>query len=183
MKTKTQKRFENILLPIAKRLPVNPNLLTLVSVIFTFASAYYVLSSELAIAALFFAIGALLDALDGLTARAHRRETKLGAFYDQTADRINDGAVLIAIILAGYVNLAVGVSTLFLILTASYMSSVIDSLAKKRIGEKISFRPIRSAILFIGLLSGEIVAAVWLLLFIGLWTFFYRLFRARLVLN
>ncbi len=182
MKTKTQARLENILLPIAKRLNINPNMLTILSVIFTLAASYYILRFDLIPAALLFLVGAVLDALDGLVARAHKRETKFGAFLDQTADRVNDGAVIIAIILTGYVDPLIGVSALFFVLLSSYMSAVIDSLTAKRIGEAISFRPIRSAAVFLGLLTGQMVALIWVLLFIGLWTIVYRMFKAKMVL-
>ena len=85
MKTKNQVKLENILLPVAKRVNVNPNLLTTLSLLFTLGSAYYILSSELAMAATLFLFGALLDALDGMVARAHNRVTKFGAFFDQFA--------------------------------------------------------------------------------------------------
>ncbi len=182
MKTKTQAKLENVLLPIAKRLDINPNLLTALSVLLTLAASYYILLSNLTLAALLFLVGCLLDALDGLIARAHKRETRFGAFLDQTADRVNDSLIIIAVIVAGYVDLAIGLSALFFILLASYMSAVIDSLTTKRIGEAISFRPIRSAAVFLGLLTGQVVALVWVLLFIGLWTTVYRLFKARKVL-
>jgi len=182
MKTKTQTRLENILLPVAKRVNVNPNLLTTLSLLFTLGSVYYVLSSELAIAALMFLIGALLDALDGLVAREHHRTTKFGAFFDQFADRVNDGAIVIAIILAGYISVLIGVLALFSVILASYMSAVMDSLAGKKIGEAISFRPLRSIAIFLGLALGYLEAAVWVLLFIGVWSIAYRLFKAKWVL-
>jgi CDP-diacylglycerol--glycerol-3-phosphate 3-phosphatidyltransferase len=37
---------------------------------------------------------AIFDVLDGIVARRTGRETKFGAFYDSTLDRVSDGAVL-----------------------------------------------------------------------------------------
>ena len=182
MKTKTQTRLENILLPIAKRINVNPNLLTVLSIILTLGSAYYILKSELVVAAAFFLVGAILDALDGMVAREHHRTTKFGAFFDQFADRINDGAMVIAIVLAGYISVLIGILALFSVLLASYMSAVMDSLTGKRVGEAISFRPLRSAAIFLGLALGYLGAAVWVLLFIGIWSVIYRLFKAKWIL-
>ena len=182
MKTKTQSRLENILLPIAKRINVNPNLLTVLSILLTLGSAYYILNSKLVVAAALFLVGALLDALDGMVAREHHRTTKFGAFFDQFADRLNDGAIVIAIILAGYISVLIGILALFSVLLASYMSAVMDSLTGKRIGEAISFRPLRSIAIFLGLALGYLEAAVWVLLFIGIWSIIYRLFKARWVL-
>ena len=182
MKTKTQTRLENILLPIAKRINVNPNLLTVLSIILTLGSAYYILKSELVVAAALFLVGAILDALDGIVAREHHRTTKFGAFFDQFADRINDGAMVIAIVLAGYISVLIGILALFSVLLASYMSAVMDSLTGKRVGEAISFRPLRSAAIFLGLALGYLGAAVWVLLFIGIWSVIYRLFKAKWVL-
>ena len=183
MKTKTQAKLENILLPIAKRLDVNPNLLTLLSIASILASAYYILALDLVTASVLFAIGALLDGLDGLVARTHRRGTKFGVLFDQTADRINDGVIVIAVAVAGYIEPFIGLAALFFVFLASYISAVLDSLSGKRIGDIISFRPVRSIVLFAGLLSGEIVVAIWLVLFIGIWATLYRLFKAKWVLS
>jgi len=182
MKTNTQTKLENILLPLAKRVNVNPNLLTILSLVFTLGSVYCILNSELVIASAFFLVGAVLDALDGMVAREHRRATKFGAFFDQFADRVNDGAIVIAIILAGYISVLIGILALFSVILASYMSAVMDSLAGKKIGEAISFRPLRSTAIFLGLALGYLEAAVWALLFIGIWSIAYRLFKAKWVL-
>lgn len=182
MKTKTQTNLENLLLPIAKRVNLNPNFLTILATLFTLASAYYILSAELPIAAFLFLVGALLDALDGLVARVHKRETKFGAFFDQFADRLNDGMIIIAIVLAGYIGVFIGIITLFLVILASYMSAVMDSLAGKRIGEAISFRPLRSLAIFLGLASGYVEIAILAVLFIGIWSVVYRMFKAKWIL-
>lgn len=182
MKTKTQTRLENILLPVAKKINVNPNLLTILSIILTLGSAYYILNSKLVVAAALFLVGAILDALDGMVAREHNRATKFGVFFDQFADRINDGAMVIAIVLAGYISVLIGILALFSVLLASYMSAVMDSLTGKRIGEAISFRPLRSIAIFLGLALGYLEAAVWVLLFIGIWSIIYRLFKAKWIL-
>ncbi len=182
MKTKTQMRLENIMLPLARRINVNPNLLTFLSIVFTIAAAYYILLSEPAIAALLFLVGVLLDVLDGMVARICHRATKFGAFFDQFADRVNDGAIVIAIILAGYTSVLIGILALFSVILASYMSAVMDSLAGKRIGEAISFRPLRSATIFLGLASGYVGTSILILLFIGTWSIVYRLFKAKWIL-
>jgi phosphatidylglycerophosphate synthase len=179
---KTRTKLENILLPIARPLNINPNILTLLSIILTLGSAYYILTFELIPAAVLFLFAALLDALDGLVAREHKRETKLGSFFDKTADRINDGAILLAIVLGGYIEPIIGLAAFFFIFLASYMSEAINSLSGKKIAEAISFRPIRSAVVFFGLLFNYVTVAVWVLLFIGLWTTIYRLFKAKWLL-
>jgi archaetidylinositol phosphate synthase len=183
MKRKTKEKMENVLMPLARAIDIDPNLLTLLSIAATLASAYYVLKAELATASLLFVAGAFLDVLDGLVARVHNRTTKLGSFADKTADRINDGVILIAVMLAGYVSLLVGVLALFFVLLASYMSAVLDSLTGKRIGEMISFRPVRAAVIFLGLLAAQVTAMVWVLLFIGIWACLYRFFKAVWILT
>jgi len=180
---KSKQKLENILLPIAKRMDVNPNILTLSSLVLTLISAYYVLSNAYLAAAFPFLIASLLDAMDGLVAKTHNRETKFGAFLDEIIDRLNDGIIIIAIILTGETELIAGLLALLLVLLSSYMSAVMDSLSKKRIGEIISFRPIRCAVVFFGLVLAQLNAIIWLLLFIGLWTAIYRMFKANWVLN
>ncbi len=149
MKKKTKYKLESILKPIAPN--VDPNLITILSVLITALAAYLIFKNYLFIGALVFVIGALFDALDGVAARKYKRATDFGAFLDRCADRINDALVLMAVILTGQVQLLLGLATLVAVIFASYTSATIEVIAKNRVGETMSLRPLRSVIIFLSL--------------------------------
>lgn len=62
----------------------------------------------------FYLIGGASDALDGLVARKLKQETKLGSTLDTIADIIFDAAVLIKLIVSGYIPLALIIFTICL---------------------------------------------------------------------
>jgi phosphatidylglycerophosphate synthase len=150
MKKKTKYKLESVLKPLAFN--VDPNAVTLFSVLVTTYAAYLIYSGQYFMAAIVFVIGALFDSLDGVIARRYRRTTDFGAFLDRCADRINDAIILIAVIFTGYVQPFIGVLTLAMVLFASYTSSTIEVIAKNRIGETMSLRPLRALVIFLSLI-------------------------------
>jgi len=160
----------------AEACPFSPNTLTFFSVLLGFVSGYFILEGMLVYSALFFLTAVLLDALDGQVARAKRISSKFGSFFDKVADRIVDMTLLSSILLSGLVPLPAGLFTLCVIVLASYSSAVAEAESrKKHLGEGMSLRPLRSAILFLGLLSGQLEPAVFLLLITGLYSLEKRL--------
>ena len=73
---------------------VNPNLITTIGTACTLAAAVVYAFGHISIAGWILGLTALFDVLDGTVARRTGRETKFGAFYDSSLDRISDGAVL-----------------------------------------------------------------------------------------
>lgn len=181
MKPKTKDKLESLLSPFAVN--INPNTVTFLSIILMLAAAYYVWEGKLIVAAILFAIAALGDALDGLIAKKYKRMTKFGAFFDRTADRINDSIIIMAIILAEYVHIELGLIVLFLVILASYMSATVEVVSKTRIGDEISLRPLRMFVIFLGLLSNQVYYAMWVLFAIALYAVLFRFYKAYVVLK
>ncbi|NPA22743.1 MAG: CDP-alcohol phosphatidyltransferase family protein [Crenarchaeota archaeon] len=92
-------KFEPVLRSIAKYLSVNPNLLTLLSVILAIPPPVimYLHVSRLSIATAIalFITSSLMDIIDGAVARIHGRVSKRGAFLDSTCDRYVDALMMI----------------------------------------------------------------------------------------
>lgn len=180
LKERIEKLF---VLPIAKHLKVNPNIITLLGIVAMLLAFVLVLIDNLYFAALFVFISGFLDLLDGSVAKYHKRVTKFGAFLDRVADRINDALILSAIILAGLIDANLGIFVLVFILISSYASSVLESQTKKNIGEKLSFRGLRLLIIVVALLFNLVTYAFYLLALIAVFAFFERLYTARAVLK
>jgi CDP-diacylglycerol--glycerol-3-phosphate 3-phosphatidyltransferase len=73
---------------------VNPNVITTIGTVCTIAAAVIYAFGHISIAGWVLGVTALFDVLDGVVARRTGRETKFGAFYDSSLDRISDGMLL-----------------------------------------------------------------------------------------
>jgi CDP-diacylglycerol--glycerol-3-phosphate 3-phosphatidyltransferase len=83
--------------PVAEyfvRRRVNPNTITTVGTVFSIAGAAAYAFGHISIGGWILGLTAIFDVLDGTVARRTGRETKFGAFYDSSLDRLSDGAVL-----------------------------------------------------------------------------------------
>ena len=94
-----------ILEPLAKRLNINPNIVTVISPFLALASAYFFAQHQLILGALFILLSGFLDVVDGAVARYHNRASKFGAFLDSTMDRFADAIIFIGIILKKLVGI------------------------------------------------------------------------------
>jgi CDP-diacylglycerol--glycerol-3-phosphate 3-phosphatidyltransferase len=73
---------------------VNPNVITTIGTLCTIAAAVIYAFGHISIGGWVLGLTALFDVLDGIVARRTGRETKFGAFYDSSLDRISDGMIL-----------------------------------------------------------------------------------------
>lgn len=178
MKIERKNRIERALYPIAP--DIDPNILTVFSILSMLAAGYLVYLGYLAYAAAFVLLSGFFDVLDGATAKKHGRASKLGAFADRTADRISDIIIIGAIAVSGYVNVFLGILVISVVVLASYMSAVMEGMTKTKIGETLSMRPVRLAIIFVALLVPHPQALSWGM-FGLLFTGFYSVFGRMLV--
>lgn len=80
------------LAPVAKRVSVNPNLLTIAGFLITVAAAF-VMPFKLFLGGFLIILGGLFDMFDGIVARTNGKSTKFGAFLDSTLDRYADSFI------------------------------------------------------------------------------------------
>lgn len=73
---------------------VNPNVITTIGTLCTVGAAVSYAFGHISIGGWILGLTALFDVLDGIVARRTGRETKFGAFYDSSLDRISDGMIL-----------------------------------------------------------------------------------------
>jgi CDP-diacylglycerol--glycerol-3-phosphate 3-phosphatidyltransferase len=153
LKISTKQKIEEFLLaPIARQFDVEPNYITLGSIAFMAVAGYLVIRGLLANAAVFFVASCLCDSLDGVAARIQGRATAFGAFFDRTADRVNDAMIMASIVVAGFVQPAIGMAAIISVMIASYMSAVLEGSTSSRVGERLSLRYVRMPVLLAGLI-------------------------------
>lgn len=142
-----------ILEPIAKRLNVNPNIVTLISPFVALIAAYTFAKHELLLSVLLILLSSFLDVADGAIARYHNRTSAFGAFFDSTMDRFSDAIIIIGIILGGYCNWFLGVLLVHSSITVSYVKARAESQGVEcNVG--ICERAVRLIIIMIGALIG-----------------------------
>ena len=84
------------LAPIAKKISISPNILTLLGFLIT-ATAALSIPYNLIAGGLLILLGGFFDMLDGIVARTNCKNTKFGAILDSTLDRYSDSFIFIAI--------------------------------------------------------------------------------------
>lgn len=144
-----------ILEPFAKRMNINPNILTLISPFIALAAAYSFSKHLLILATIFILLSGFLDVADGAVARYHNRASKFGAFFDSTMDRISDAILIIGIIFGGYCNWLLGILLIHSAIMVSYVKARSESQGIE-CNTGIAERAVRLIIIMIG----SIVSAI-----------------------
>lgn len=135
--------------PLASRLNINPNIVTIVSPFIAIISAIFFAGGNLIGGALFILLSGFLDVVDGAVARYHNRSSPFGAFLDSTMDRFADAFIFIGIIFGGYCHWFVGVLAIHSAITVSYVRARAESQGVEcNIG--IAERAVRMIILMLG---------------------------------
>lgn len=149
-----------ILNPIASKININPNIVTIISPFIAALSAYCFGEHMLILGAVFILLSGFLDVIDGAVARFHSRTSKFGAFLDSTMDRIADGIIYIGIIFGGYCNWFIGVLAIHSALTISYVKARAESQGVEcNVG--VAERAVRMIILMIGAVLGYLAGEVY----------------------
>jgi phosphatidylglycerophosphate synthase len=158
------------LAPIAKRIPVNPNVLTILGFLLTTAAAVSI-PFNLTVGGFLILLGGFFDMLDGIVARTNGMSTKFGAFLDSTLDRYSDSFIFIGAAwyffdknnLAGIVFTAGGLVGALLI---SYVRARAEGLGIEcNVG--LIERPERVVLLSIGCITGWLFPIIMILFFLS----------------
>ncbi|MCL5022556.1 MAG: CDP-alcohol phosphatidyltransferase family protein [Nitrospirae bacterium] len=152
--------------PIAKRIPFNPNILTVAGFAIMVAAAF-VIPSRPGFGGFLVLLGGICDMCDGILARANGRATSFGAFLDSLLDRYSDAALFLSV--AWYLADRGDHTGAFLSIGAM-VGSLLVSYARAR-GESLGIdshvglleRPERIVLLILALFSGWLVPVLWVL--------------------
>ncbi len=166
--------FEDPVTTVLARLKVTPSALTVLGLLLSGAAAYFAATGTFWVSGILVAGGALLDLLDGGLARKTGTASKQGALLDSTADRIQEGAILMGLLVYYVVNPEqprIGAILSFVAFGGSLMVSYVRARAEG-LGDSgtagFFTRPERVAVTVIFLIIGIPLVALWILS-IGAW--------------
>lgn len=104
---------------------INPNILSIVGLIFPVLFFVFMAEKNLGLA-LVMLFGTVFDTIDGAVARLTNRITKFGGLLDSTLDRLADALCIIAFYYAGIISIELAL----IVLVESYLISYIRSRAE-----------------------------------------------------
>lgn len=115
---------------ICLKMGLTPNLLTGLSLLCSVASGLFFWNGAMLWGVAWMIISAVLDMLDGSTARAGNLGTVFGGILDHVADRYGEFFILAGITMSGAVHPGWGLFALFGMIIASYTRAVAESIGK-----------------------------------------------------
>jgi len=165
------------LAPIAKLIPISPNVLSLTGFAVTLAAAMLIPFNATA-GGLVILIGGSFDFLDGVVARTNGKDTKFGALLDSTLDRYADAALFLAIIWLFFKedNL-IGIFFAICSMVGAFLVSYVRARAEGLgIGCNVGLmeRPERIVLLAAGCLTGRLFSVILILFVLSHITVFQR---------
>ncbi|MDI6645058.1 MAG: archaetidylinositol phosphate synthase [Methanobacteriaceae archaeon] len=113
--------LRSFLNPIARKIPLNPNIITIIGLIISLIASYMFATQDLIWGAILIILSGFMDVIDGAVARNNYSPTKFGGILDSTTDRFADAFILIGLIYGGYSNWIIGILALHASLTVSYV--------------------------------------------------------------
>jgi len=188
MLNKLRPHVRSYLDPIARKIPLNPNIITIIGLIISLIAAYMFATQNLIWGAFLIILSGLMDVIDGAVARNKYSPTKFGGILDSTADRFADAFIIIGLIYGGYVNWIFGILALHASLTVSYVRARAEAegitcdvgIAER--AERI-FIILAGVILTLFLETNIIEIAVIIVMILGYFTVFQRVYHSWIQLK
>jgi len=153
--SRLKQKFEGLVSPRVKVLAsvgLTPNTVTLLGLAASFAAAWCFINWRISrlmlpAAAALILLSGLLDALDGVLARASGGATAFGGFLDSVSDRYSDAAVLAAVVVAGLCDPVWGLAAVVGSLMVSYARARAEAAGVGMAGVGVAERAERMLIL------------------------------------
>jgi len=163
-------------------LKLSPNAVTLLGLVLTLGVTYLAARGAFLYAGLLFLVASALDMLDGALARLTGKVTRFGAALDSVTDRLSEALLLLGLVLF-YLDQGndTGVILAFVAVVASYMVSYLRSrgeglgIVMKETG--LGTRTERVIVMVVGLLTGWVLAALWVVAVLSVLTSGQRLYH------
>ena len=132
-----KERLERWFRPLALRSPLSPNAITVLALILNLAAALTLAMARnvavlFLIAPVIVTIAGLLDAFDGIVARARGQQTLYGDFLDHLFDRISDSALLAGFVYAAGVRPELGYPALIAVIMTGYAGTQVEATYRER---------------------------------------------------
>jgi phosphatidylglycerophosphate synthase len=178
--------LDSPLSPIVKRIPLSPNILTIIGFLITIIAAL-VIPHSIKLGGILILIGGMFDMLDGIVARTRGETTRFGAFLDSVLDRYSDAFLFLAI--AWYLAEKGNHTGAFLSL-GTLVGAFLISYTRARaegLGESchtgIMERPERIILLIFGTITELLVPVLWIMLILTHITVIQRIYHVWRLMN
>jgi phosphatidylglycerophosphate synthase len=153
--------------PLARRIPLTPNTLSVIGFLITLFGSY-VLTYNLKIGGILIVFGGCFDMLDGIVARITNSSSTFGAFLDSVLDRYADAVILLAIAWNlgkndNHAGVLLCLGTLIGSFLISYARARAEGLGME-CKHGLMERPERIILIAIGTITGIIMPILWILL-------------------
>jgi phosphatidylglycerophosphate synthase len=171
---------------LAKRVDINPNVLTVIGFLITTVAAI-IIPINLFLGGLLILLGGLFDMLDGIIARVNNRTTKFGAFLDSVLDRYSDAFLFLGLSWYFYKagsqeGIILSLGTMIGALLISYTRARAEGLGEDcHVG--LMERPERVILMAFGALTGWIIPVMWIMVILTHATVFQRVYHVWNVLK
>jgi phosphatidylglycerophosphate synthase len=170
------------LAPFVKRIPLTPNVLTVIGFLVTCVAAL-VIPFNIRLGGILILAGGALDMLDGIAARTRGKETKFGAFLDSLLDRYSDAFLFLGLAWyfsakENYTGAVLSLITLVGAFLISYARARAEGLGEScHVG--IMERGERLILLIFGTLTGWLLPVTWIMAVLTHITVIQRIYHVR----
>ena len=184
MLNKLRPRFKIYIDPVAKKIHVNPNILTIIGLFIGILAAYLFAKGNLLGGGLLIALSGFFDIIDGAVARNQGSNSQFGSILDSTTDRLTDAFIITGIILGEFVTPFIGILAIIASFSVSYIRARMESEGVKGdVG--IAERAERLVIIMIGAFLSYALGlniimeyTIILVVILGFFTVFQRIYHA-----
>ena len=159
---------------------ITANMITALGLMLSALTAFWVATDRHVLAAGMMFLAGLLDGLDGSLARASGRQTRFGAFWDSTLDRVSESLIFLGLLIyfVGQGS-SLGVVLVYVSLVGSLLVSYVRARAEGlgincRAGFMTRFE--RVTVVIVGLLSGQLTLALAVLAVLSVFTVLQRMY-------
>lgn len=121
MLNKVRPQFQKLINPLASKIGLHPNVLTIIGLLVSLLAAYAFSQKNLLLGAFLILLSGFFDVIDGAVARNNNTKSKFGGFLDSTSDRFADAFIIIGIVYGGYVDWFWGILALLASMSVSYV--------------------------------------------------------------
>lgn len=161
---------------------ISPNMLTVIGFVLALVVAYVLASGQLLWGGVLMILAAVFDAFDGTLARVSNRTSRFGAFLDSTLDRYSESVIFLGLLIH-YIR--TDLQTEAILVVVALVGSLMVSYTRARaeglgldIKSGLLTRVERVLILIVGLISGWMLVALWLLAILTNLTALQRIYAA-----
>ena len=156
-----RERLSRWLTPLARRMPLPPNAITLLALALNLIAAAMFLRHAFLLPLPLIAAAGFADALDGVVARLQQKETRFGDFLDHLCDRISDTALAACWMIGNSVREPLVVTAVVMIMLNGYVGTQMEATFGKRNYDSVGRGEFVLAIIVFPIISFILISNGW----------------------